>query len=168
VVLESGAVKCWGNNSYGQLGDNSATNRYVPTAVSGIDGTVGNKAVAIATGDFHTCVVLDSGVMKCWGNNADGQLGNDSTSQELVPVSVLGIDGSIAEKKAAALSAGDNTTCVVMLNATAKCWGDNSSGQLGDGTLIDRSVPTHVLAPDGSAPLSNAAVTNQIYSVTKQ
>ena len=87
VVLSTGAVKCWGYNPYGQLGDNSQTQRLTPVDVSGLSSGV----TAISPGYFHTCALLSTGAVKCWGNNGNGQIGDNSQIQRLTPVAVSGI-----------------------------------------------------------------------------
>ena len=81
ALLRSGSVKCWGDNTAGQLGDGTTTNSAAPVAVSGI-----TNAVAMAAGGYQSCAVLDSGSIQCWGWNAHGQLGNDSTTDSPLPV----------------------------------------------------------------------------------
>ena len=88
ALLSTGAVKCWGYNGEGQIGDNSQTQRLTPVAVSGLSSGV----TAISTGYYHACALLSTGAVKCWGQNTYGQLG-DATSgtNRLTPVSVSGI-----------------------------------------------------------------------------
>jgi hypothetical protein len=79
ALLNTGVVNCWGNNDFGQLGNNSIAESLVPVAVDPF--TVGSaSAVSIAAGRDHTCAVLDTGVVNCWGQNSKGQLGNNSTA----------------------------------------------------------------------------------------
>ncbi|MBK8050714.1 MAG: hypothetical protein IPK16_28560 [Anaerolineales bacterium] len=85
--------------------------------------------MSITMGAEHTCAVLESGHIKCWGRNTHGQLGNATTNSSSVPVDVDNI------QRAGAISAGDLYTCAQLADATLKCWGDNSRYQLGDGTL---------------------------------
>jgi hypothetical protein len=88
ALLSTGAVKCWGSNSYGQVGDaTSLNNRLTPVDVSGLSSGV----TAISGGYWHTCAVLSTGAIKCWGQNNYGQLGDNSRIQSLTPVAVLGI-----------------------------------------------------------------------------
>ncbi len=81
ALLESGGVKCWGANGMGQIGDGSRTNRNTPTLVNGLS----NGVISIATGHTHTCAILESGSVKCWGTNTHGQIGDDSITQRLNP-----------------------------------------------------------------------------------
>jgi len=81
---------------------------------------------------------LESGEVKCWGWNQNGQLGDGTTINRHVPVSVQGI------VDAASLSAGWGQTCAILEGGELTCWGWNASGQLGDGTTIDRLMPVSV------------------------
>ena len=106
AVLASGAVQCWGINNIGQLGNGSTTNSSTPVSV--IDN--GNiNAIAVSAGDDHTCAVLASGTVQCWGYNGSGNLGNGSTMSSSTPVSVTGISN------ATAVSVGNYHTCAVQI-----------------------------------------------------
>jgi alpha-tubulin suppressor-like RCC1 family protein len=83
-VTTAGAAYCWGLNNFGQLGDNSTTNRTSPVAVTG-----GLSFAAVSAGGQHTCGVTTAGTAYCWGSNSSGQLGNGTTITNLVPVRVL-------------------------------------------------------------------------------
>ena len=137
ALLNSGAVKCWGLNEYGQLGDGTTDDRSSPVAVSGLSSGV----VAITGGGEHTCALLNSGAVKCWGYNSDGQLGDGTTVDSSSPVAVSGLSSGVV-----AITGGRYFTCALINNGTSsmKCWGDNSSGQLGDGTTDYRSAPVVV------------------------
>jgi len=133
AVLQSGSVRCWGDNVSGQLGDGTRTTAKTPVAVAGI-----TTAVAVSSGDFHTCAVLSDRSLRCWGLNYSGQLGDGTGWDSDTPVQVSGISTAVA------VSAGVIHTCAVLQNGTARCWGYNSSGQIGDGTTTDRFTPAIV------------------------
>ena len=94
----------------------------------------------ISAGSYHTCAVTPSGGAKCWGDNFFGQLGDGTdTEMQTSPVDVLGLESGVAS-----ISAGEMHACAVMTSGQAKCWGDNGSGQLGDGTTQTRTAPVNV------------------------
>ena len=84
--MNTGAVNCWGYNGNGRLGNGNTTDSSVPVAVAAF--TDGATAVSITAGARHTCAVLNTGAVNCWGENGDGQLGNGTTTDSSVPVAV--------------------------------------------------------------------------------
>jgi alpha-tubulin suppressor-like RCC1 family protein len=137
VLEAAGGVQCWGGNDWGQLGNGSDVGSYVPVAVMGLS----SGAATVATGYDDTCALTTSGKLRCWGEDAHGQLGNGTIDPNgsTVPVEVTGVPPG-----SKALSAGLFHACA-MAEATARCWGANDHGQLGDGTTMDSSVPVAVV-----------------------
>ncbi len=135
AVTSSGAARCWGRNNYGQLGDGTTTDRVTPTAVSGLSSGV----AAIATGIYHTCALTTGGGVVCWGYNSYGQLGDGTTTDRWTPTAVSGLSNGIA-----AIAADHYHACARTTAGGALCWGNNSYGQLGDGTTTSRATPTAV------------------------
>jgi alpha-tubulin suppressor-like RCC1 family protein len=145
AVLESGQLRCWGDNSSGQLGHASVSTReFAPVVVSGIDG-VSARAVAVSAGR-HTCAILDSGALRCWGSDAGFQLGDGmgGGADERTPVAVVGINGILA--RATSVAAGTTHTCATLDDGSVRCWGSNTSGQLGidDSGVLDLDTPAVV------------------------
>ena len=138
-ALVNGAVQCWGWNSAGQLGNNSGADSAVPVPVSGL-GSPGSGVQAIGAGYGHTCALVNGGV-QCWGYNDDGQLGNGSTTQSLLPVPVVGL-GS-AGSGVQAISLGYEHSCA-LVGGAAQCWGDDANGDLGNNATIESNVPVQV------------------------
>ena len=133
ALLTNGIIRCWGYNGYGQLGDETTTNRITPgynsfTEVSGI-----TTATSIALGGDYSCALLADGTMKCWGSNDYGQLGDGTTTNSTIPVEVSGIT------TATSIAMGRVHSCALLTDGTVKCWGRNNMGQLGDNTTIDAS-----------------------------
>jgi alpha-tubulin suppressor-like RCC1 family protein len=134
-VPSTGGLKCWGYNGYGELGDNSTSDRITPTDVSGLSSGV----TAVVAAELHTCALLSTGGVKCWGGNFNGRLGDGSTTQRLTPVDVSGLTSGVT-----AIAAGANHTCALLSTGGLKCWGHNGSGQLGDGSTTHRLTPVDV------------------------
>jgi alpha-tubulin suppressor-like RCC1 family protein len=168
ILRSDHKVKCWGANGYGQLGDGTTTDRHTAVLVRGVGG-VGtlanvkyfNWAIAaghsdlgaysgrrygaggITTGLGHTCAVVGSvpGKAVCWGSNAYGQLGNGTTANSTTPVPVSGLTSVVK------ISAGGHHTCAIsgsFMGGKIYCWGDNSYGQLGNGSTVSSTTPVEV------------------------
>ncbi len=135
ALTPAGAVKCWGFNASGQLGNNSTANSSVPVTVSGLSSGV----TAIATGTSHSCALTSAGAVSCWGLNTNGQLGNGSTTNSSVPVTVSGLSSGVT-----AIATGDAHSCALTSAGAAVCWGINGNGRLGNGSTTSSSVPVAV------------------------
>lgn len=187
--LQSGAVMCWGENEYGQLGDGTTTARQTPTLVGGL-ANVTDIAVGRGAESPYTCAITDAGALKCWGGNDDGQLGDGTADDRSSPVDVLGgasgfvsltlgvrhgcaitneqrvgcwgvsvrgqlggglsPDGSVPVdvltlSDVASIRAAGEHTCALTKDGGVACWGDNQFGQIGDGTKLERTRPTQVI-----------------------
>jgi alpha-tubulin suppressor-like RCC1 family protein len=128
-ISTDGLAYCWGNNSYGQLGDVSTTRRLTPRLVAG-----GHQFRSLSAGSSHTCGVTVDYRAYCWGSNSDGQLG-DSTqvARRLQPVRVAG------GRQFQQLDAGSWHTCAIASGNRAFCWGKGDLGQLGTGRIHPKS-----------------------------
>lgn len=152
ALLNNGSVMCWGSNIYSQLGDGTTTERYAPVAVKDGAGILSNVS-SIATSGVHTCALLNTGSVRCWGLNLSGQLGDGTQTNQSTPVPVK--DGGVELSNVAALAAGGGHTCALLETSSVKCWGSNHFGELGDGTQTDQSTPVFVM--DGASELSNVS-----------
>jgi hypothetical protein len=132
ALTTEGAIKCWGNNEYGGLGDGTNVNRYTPVDVIGLSSGV----KAISAGEGHTCAITGTGGVKCWGSNENGKLGDGSTDDHWTPWDVAGLSSDVS-----AISAGKYQTCAMTDSGRILCWGGNWSGELGDGTSTHRLTP---------------------------
>ncbi len=137
AILDDASLKCWGQNSYGQLGDGSTTTTSTPVSV---DLGSGRTAASLSVGNIHTCAILDDASLKCWGYGRNGELGTGSTSDSHTPVSA----SFDAGRTVVAIAAGGGHTCAILDNLTVQCWGENGNGQVGDATTTDRTTPTYV------------------------
>ncbi|MBI5529160.1 MAG: RCC1 repeat-containing protein [Deltaproteobacteria bacterium] len=137
AVTNGGGVKCWGENTTGQLGIGTATyQESTPVDVLGLT----SGAMAVTACEGHTCAVTNEGGVKCWGINLDGQLGDGTTRDRSTPVDVLQLTSGVM-----AATAGGDYTCAVTTSGGINCWGNNEHGQLGDGTSVDKLTPVDVL-----------------------
>lgn len=138
ALLRGGAVRCWGDNRYGQLGLASKAN--VSNEHPHQLGTVelGSPARALALGRNHTCALVGTGNVRCWGKNDRGQLGlghTQSVGDDEAPTANLG--QAQLGGRAESVAAGGDETCVVMQGGAVRCWGANTYGQLGLGHTED-------------------------------
>lgn len=133
ALLNTGIIQCWGENTYGQLGDGTTTNAVNPVTVVGI-----NNAVSIGVGYTSSCALLADGTVKCWGNNSSGELGNGTTTNTLIPTAVAGITNAVG------ISVGERNACATLASGSVQCWGYNAYGQLGNGTTIPSTIPVFV------------------------
>jgi alpha-tubulin suppressor-like RCC1 family protein len=136
AVRKTGDVLCWGYNSFGQIGDGTTNEHTTPFAVGLTDAT------QVAGIMDATCALHASGQVSCWGNNADGQIGDGTTTKRASPTLVMGLDDAVAIRGAAA----GGHFCALRQAGGVVCWGNNSNGQIGNGTTTNVSMPT---APSG-------------------
>jgi alpha-tubulin suppressor-like RCC1 family protein len=130
-LLSDGNVKSVGYNNFGQLGDGSTTNRSTPVAVYGVSGW-GSDCTAIACGENHSLFLLSDGNVKSVGYNFYGQLGDHTTTNRSHPVAVNGVSGWGGG--ATAIACGGSHSLFLLSDGTVRSVGDNTRGQLGDGT----------------------------------
>lgn len=165
ALLSSGAVRCWGYGGQGRLGYGNTTtigDNEAP-AVAG-DVPLGGRATAISAGGSHTCALLDTGAVRCWGAGFAGQLGRGSTADigdDEAPAAV----GDVAVGAlATGITAGNNHTCAVLATDGVRCWGHGTLGRLGYGntsTIGDDETPasaSDVAVGERTAALSAGAV----------
>jgi alpha-tubulin suppressor-like RCC1 family protein len=132
-----GTLWCWGRNDNGQVGDGSdAFFRETPVQVSAL----GAEVAEVATTGTHTCARTIDGTLWCWGSNDAGQLGDGTTTDSATPLPVALLGANVRQVATSPFS----TTCARLADGTAWCWGNNYTGQLGDGTTSDSTIPVQV------------------------
>lgn len=136
AVTRTGAAKCWGYNYNGQLGDNTNTQTNTP----GLIPSLSSGVIQMSAGYDFTCALLNTGKVKCWGADGNGQLGNGAGLASKVPVDVSNLSG------VSAITSGYDHTCALLKTGGVKCWGWNGYSQLGDGTTADRPAPVDALS----------------------
>lgn len=136
ALIVNGEVKCWGQNTRGNLGDGTIENRNVPDRVSGL-----SAATFVGAGHTHSCAAIRVGGVLCWGAGDFGQLGNGASEDSSTPVPVSGIDGAVIQLDAG----GENGhTCALLEDRSLMCCGANMYGQLSDGTPRGTNIPVNV------------------------
>jgi alpha-tubulin suppressor-like RCC1 family protein len=148
--LSSGGVRCWGASGLGQLGDGGAGNGLVPVVVRGI--ATGSGIVA---GDQHTCARISAVALKCWGLNNMGQLGNGKFGVIPTPVIVSGISGVTSASAGIGYVYGGEFTCAVSAGRVY-CWGNNETGNLGNGTTTSSVAPVLVSGIRGATQVAGS------------
>jgi alpha-tubulin suppressor-like RCC1 family protein len=139
VRTAESAVKCWGTNNYGQLGDGTQEDRSTPVDVIGLDSGV----AGVFAGTGQSCALLESGSVKCWGHDWYGELGDGTSgvdNDQLVPVDVVGLPPDVTS-----IAMGRFHTCALTASGELWCWGRNGFGELGDGTRAQRATPVRAL-----------------------
>lgn len=140
ALLTGGAMKCWGENTYGELGLGDTQTRgdqpgEMGAALPAVDLGAGKKAVAIGVGYHHTCALLADQTMKCWGRGTEGQLGLGDSKHRGDGPGEMGDALPTVDLAAtpAAIAVGENNSCVLVAGGAVKCWGDNVDGSVGNG-----------------------------------
>ncbi|MDO8186118.1 hypothetical protein Q5424_08605 [Conexibacter sp. JD483] len=139
ALIENGDVRCWGSNAYGQLGLGDKVTRGAREAPGSLPAVaLGGRAVAVNSGRYHVCALLENGEMRCWGRNNDGQLGlgtvanlGDDELPSSAPAVALG-----AGRTAVAVTPGSGHTCAVLDDGGVRCWGTGDDGRLGTADTI--------------------------------
>lgn len=157
----AGKIYCWGANSSSQLGDNTTTNRLIPSLVTMPSGVT--SFGAISSGNAHTCGIASAGAnagnVYCWGANNVSQLGDNTTTTRKIPTLATMPSGVTSFGE---IGAGTSHTCAIATAGSNAgkiyCWGTNASGQLGDNTTTARKVPTLATMPAGVTAFASISV----------
>jgi cysteine-rich repeat protein len=161
ALLSTGAVRCWGAGADGRLGYGTTTTiGDTETPASAGDVNVGGAITQIVAGNAHTCAVLATGKVRCWGAGADGRLGYGNTTtigdtESPASAGDVSLGGAVVQ-----LAAGERHTCAVLATADVKCWGAGADGRLGHGNTLsigDDEVPSTVGTVSIGEPVARIA-----------
>ena len=156
VLKSDGTVWTWGYNGYGQLGVGSTTNNNLPVQVKGPSGSgFLSGIIAIASGKNHLLALRNDGTIYAWGYNASGQLGDGTTTNRSIPIQVKGLGGAGYLTDVIKVGCGSGHALAVKNDGSLWAWGNNAYGQLGDGTIVNKSSPIQVKGFDGIGFLSD-------------
>ncbi len=137
-LTTNGALYCWGSNALGELGNGTTTDSSTPVQVTG-SGTAPLVFTSIGGGDLHTCGVTTTGALYCWGFNANGELGDGTTTNRTAPVQVA--SSGTAPLIFTVVSPGDTHTCGLTVANAVYCWGYGTDGELGNGARANHLTP---------------------------
>jgi len=144
AMLTDGTFVGWGQNNNGQVGSGDTANKTTPAAVVGVSGVT-----QVAGGLTHTLALLSNATVAAWGGNTNGQVGDGTTATSRpVPAVIAGLTNVVA------VAAGDAHSMALLSDGTVRTWGDNSNGQLGDGTNVGRTTPGEVNGMDNAVAIA--------------
>lgn len=135
ALKNDSTVWCWGNGSYGQLGNGANSSSSTPQQVSGL-----SNVRSISSGYYHSCAIKNDGSMWCWGQGAAvGDPGDGKTSNRNIPVQVYGMSSGVLS-----MGTGNGYSCASKSDGSVWCWGNGGDGRLGDGSAVTRTQPSRV------------------------
>jgi alpha-tubulin suppressor-like RCC1 family protein len=159
AILSGGSVRCWGKNGSGQLGLGNTT--AMPTAVGGaVNLGSGLTATAISAGQNYACAVLSNSNVRCWGDNAGGELGTGTNQQVLITNVSLGTTAS-------SVAAGFANVCALLTTGAVRCWGDNYFGEFGLGSTTISDSTTAAPSTYASVSLKSGRTATALSSGTE-
>ena len=140
ALTTPGGLKCWGDSTWGQIGNGSSSKSLTPMDVTGLTSGV----AAVSAGGIHTCALTITGSMLCWGGNLSGQLGDGTRLDSEIPVQV--VDTVVLPQPLVPhrVATGGSHSCALTSVGGVKCWGNNFAGQLGDNTVTGSLTPVGV------------------------
>ena len=181
ALNSSGNVLCWGDNSVGQLGDDSTSHRSYPVFVVQSDGSTTplNGVVQLSIGAYHACALTSTETVLCWGNGFYGQLGSSSETVSYngstvgvdrdAPLAVLTGEGGSSLSGITQVASGKNHTCALTFDGHVKCWGRSDEGALGDnGAVTDNQswFPVNVVGEDTDGSAGGNGLLSNIVQIT--
>jgi alpha-tubulin suppressor-like RCC1 family protein len=158
ALASTGAAYCWGAGSSGQLGNGGTAASSVPVAVTTSGALSGKTLTQITAGTNFVCALASTGAAYCWGQNTNGQLGNGTTAASSAPGAVTTSGTPLAGVTLTQITAGSGFTCALGSTGAAYCWGQNTNGQLGNGTITTPQTTATAVTTSGT-PLSGVTLT---------
>jgi uncharacterized repeat protein (TIGR02543 family) len=145
ALTSTGRLFIWGYNEYGQLGDGEYTNSIVPVDITNrLNLGVGEKIVSISLGGYHSSALTSTGRIFTWGNNDYGQLGDGTTIDKTTPTDITSLFSLGVGEKITSIYMGYYHSSALTSTGRLFTWGRNFYGELGDGTMIDKIIPTEI------------------------
>jgi alpha-tubulin suppressor-like RCC1 family protein len=154
--LAEGTARCWGID--GALGNGRRSSLLPVKVLNGLGTAPLMRVTQVSVGKLHSCARISDGTARCWGVNDYGDLGDGTTSSHFLPVKVLNRTGP--QTGITQVVASYFHSCARISDGTARCWGLNGNGQLGDGTQKNRARPVTVLNRLGTGPLRTVTAIN--------
>jgi len=143
VVTSEGRIFTWGRNDFGQLGDGTTTSKDVPTEITNkFNLAIGESITNVSLGAYHSSAITSEGRIFTWGLNNDGRLGNGTTVDKQVPTEITNQFNLAIGETITSVSLGSDHSAAVTSEGRIFTWGRNYYGRLGDGTTVDKHVPT--------------------------
>ena len=160
AIASDNLAYCWGDDGIGQLGNGATTGDQASPVAVDTSGVLSGKTIfSVSLGAAHTCAIASDNLAYCWGDDSIGTLGNGATTGDQASPVAVDTSGVLSGKTVVSLSAGDYHTCAIASDNLAYCWGDDSSGRLGDGPATGGNQ-TSPVAVDTSGKLSGKTVLN--------
>ena len=138
AIVLNNTLYMWGENAWGQLGNNTSENNSVPIKLGTLTDWSNTGNYKIAAGGLSANAIKTDGTLWAWGSNVFGQLGDGTTVNKSSPVQV----GTLTSWSQ--VSAGSSRALAIKTDGTLWAWGAGASGQLGDGTTVNRSSPVQI------------------------
>jgi alpha-tubulin suppressor-like RCC1 family protein len=159
AILTNRQVRCWGYNTYGQLGDGSEDNSTTPVIVRNASDTGPlQNVVQLALGDYHSCALLTNKQVRCWGYGSYGALGGGDFDNSSLPITVRNAGDTGPLLNVVQIGGESDGTCAILTNRQVRCWGEDDYGQLGNGLPESNSnLPVAVKGVGGNGVLTGIA-----------
>jgi alpha-tubulin suppressor-like RCC1 family protein len=147
MLISDGTILTWGNNNFGQIGDGTVVNKILPVNITDkFVFNVGETLIKVEAGSWHGSAVSSEGRIFTWGRNDYGQLGDLTFTQRTSPTDITSNIGYLPGETISVLKARYMTHAVITSMGRVIMWGCNTTGQIGDGTIVNKNTPTEITA----------------------